>query len=204
MAKTLTKKEKTTIEYYDQHASEWSEKHSGGTMFDEDMQEFFKLVPSGKILEIGAGHGEDATKLIKHFGIKNYCGVEPAKGLVEIARKRNPQANFIQKTIYELDFPQDSFDAFWVCAMLIHIPKEKLNEALIKIRDCVKDKSFGFISVMEGNVNMEEDRPGRYYSLWSQEEFERELTSAGFSIHRKRRFIPGKGSPWLAYILEKV
>lgn len=201
MNKILTTEENKTIEYYDQNAVEWSEKHSGGTMFDQDMKELFNLVPSGRVLEIGVGGGEDAIKLIKYYGDKNYCGVEPAKGLIKRARERNPQASFIQKTIYDMDFPRNSFDVFWVCAMLIHIPKSRLNEALTKIGDCAVDKACGFISVMEGNFDMEESRPGRFYSLWSPEEFERELIKANFSIYSKRRIVPEKGSPWLAYIL---
>ena len=204
MAKNLTKKEKVTIEYYDKYALEWSEKHGGGTMFDEDMQELFRLVPSGKILEVGAGQGEDAAKLIAHYGNESYYGVEPAKGLIERAIKKNPKGNFLQKTIYDMDFPKDTFDAFWVCAMLIHVPKKRLNEALTKLCDYIKKKSFGFISVMEGNIDMEESRPGRFYSLWSQEEFEKELKKADLSIYRKRRIIPEKGSPWLAYISKKI
>lgn len=203
MTDNLTQEERNTINYYDQHAQEWSDKNSGGTRFDPDMEELFKLVPSGKLLEIGAGHGEDAQKLIRHFGVENYTGVEPAKGLLQIARERVPDGNFIQAGIYDIDFPTNSFDAFWVCAMLIHLHKDKLHDALVRIHNVVKDGAYGFVSVMEGDADMQESRPGRFYSLWGQEEFEKELKSAGFKIIRKRRIEQQNGNPWLAYILEK-
>ena len=89
MKNTLTSAEQKSISYYDTHAEEWVQKHGSGRHALNDLQDFFKLVPSGKVLEVGVGSGVDATKLIRHFGVNNYIGVEPAKGLLEITKKRN-------------------------------------------------------------------------------------------------------------------
>ena len=129
-------------------------------------------------------------------------GIERAKGLLKMPRKSGPGINILDEDIFGMNFPSNNFDAFWVCAMLIHIPKNNLLKALKKIKDCLKKGSHGFISVMEGNQDMVESRPGRYYSLWSQEEFEKELSKAGFDVFRKRRIVPENSSPWLAYILK--
>lgn len=198
----ITKEEQLTIDYYDKNAHTWVEKHHGGGMFDNDMDELFELVPRGKVLEVGVGSGGDAKRLLNYYGEDNYVGIEPARGLLKIAQHAIPLGKFFQKTIYDMDFPKGAFDAFWVCAMLIHVPKNKLSGALLKIRGVVKKGAYGFISVMEGDMDMEESRPGRYYSLWSKEEFDSELASAGFRIVKFKRIVPEKGSPWFAYILK--
>jgi len=198
----LTDEEKQTVEYYDKHSLEWVEKHGNNKAALPDMEKLFELVSGGKILEIGVGSGKDAKLLINHFGINNYIGIEPALGLLRIAKKKNPKAKFINLSIYDIDFPSGYFDSFWISAMIIHIPKNKLVIVLKKIRKYIKKGSYGYFSVMEGNSDMEENRNGRYYSLWSQEEFEKDLKRGGFEVFRLRRLVPDTGSPWLGYIVK--
>ncbi len=199
----LTPEEIKTINYYDQSAKEWSEKHWGGTMFDPEMQLLFKLLPKGRILEIGSGHGEDAAKLINHYGIENYIGCEPAKRLLKIAKKKNPKANFINISVYELADLNQKFDGFWISATIIHIPKDKLDKVFKNVHNVIRKGGIGFLSIMEGFADMEESRPGRHYSLWMADEFEKELIGANFNIIKKRR-IKTSASPWLTYLLKTV
>ena len=201
--KTLTTEEKSTINYYDQHAQEWSLRHSGGAMFNPEMKRIFELIPEGKIIEVGVGHGEDARKLIKHYGLENYFGCEPAEGLLERAKKNNPNAKLLRIPIYEIEDIGRRFDGFWISAMMIHIPKNKLKKALRVLHNVIKKGGIGFVSIMEGNADMEESRPGRHYSLWSKDKFDTELENAGFKIVESRK-IETKASPWLTYILKTM
>ena len=199
----LSKEELKTIDYYDQNAPEWSEKHSRGTMFDLDMELLFKLLPEGKMLEVATGSGEDATKLLAHYGIENYIGTDASTGLIRIAKKRNPKANLIHLSIYDLEKLSQKFDGFWISAMLIHVPKDKFQIALKSLKSALSGGAIGFISIMEGSADMEESRPGRHYSLWEASKFEKELKDAKFEIINSRR-TETNASPWLAYILKKV
>lgn len=199
----LTDEEAKTIDYYDKFAIEWSDKHSGGTMFSPEMQIMFKLYPQGNVLEIGAGHGEDAKKLIRHYGVENYIGCEPARGLIRIARKNNPKGKFENITVYELEKLNMQFDVFWISAMIIHIPKKRIKEVLSIIHRVIKKGGVGFISIMEGDIDMGESRHGRHYSLWSQKEFEQALTSTSFETLKKRKIVT-KASPWLTYLLKVI
>ena len=86
--KELSPDEEGTINYYDTHALEWSEKHGldGRNLhFLEDMKYFFEFLPEGRVLEIGSGHGGDAIRLLKHYGIENYIGADASRGLLRIA-----------------------------------------------------------------------------------------------------------------------
>lgn len=199
--KHLTKKEQITIGYYDKHASEWAERHKGGRKFNRERDILIKLFPSGKVLEIGTGPGRDAKVLIKHFGLENYTGVEPAEGLLKMALKRNPKAKILNEDVYSMKVPSNFFDAFWTSAVLIHIPKKKMQDVLLKIKKAMKKGAYGYVSMLEGNQDMVEGRSERFFSLWGQEEFEIELNEAGFEIFSKRIIRSKKSTPWLAYLV---
>lgn len=200
----ISDKEKITIAYYDQNANVWAVKHGLGQkreIFLHAMQQFFNYLPLGKIIEIGSGYGGDARELIKHYGVDNYIGVEPAKGLLTIAHKQNPNATFLQKSIYSLDFPANSFNGFWTSAVLIHLPKNRLAECLTMLKKITKDSGIGFISVLEGEGDMEESRPGRYYTLWKKEKFEEILKNNNFTILYFEK-IETDESPWFVYVIK--
>lgn len=203
----LTPKERQTIKYYSEHSEEWKVKHKQAGKFGRlatEFKLFFKLLPTGKIIEIGTGTGEDAVNLIKKYGIKNYIGIEPAKGLLKIALRNNPGANLVNKSTYDIDSPENTFDGFWMCQMLIHIPKGRMNEALQEVNNIVKPGGIGLISILEGlNADMEESRPGRFYTLWADTEFSQMLVKNGFEIVHKRKLETGS-SPWLIYIVRKL
>lgn len=206
MQDKLTQKEIQTIKYYDLHAEEWIVNHKQIGDYGKLAPEFkllFKLLPNGKVLEIGTGTGEDAKNLIHQYGIDNYIGVEPARGLRKIAQENNPDAHFVDTTIYDLNFPKNSFDGFWLCQMLIHIPKDRLTEAFNSLKKVVKKNGVGMISILEGNDDMQESRPGRYYSLWSFDEFSKILRDNNFEILHSRKLETG-ASPWLIFIIKKT
>ena len=206
MKTALTTKERETISYYDTHAEEWKVKHKQAGEYGRLEPEFlllFKLLPKGKMLEIGSGTGEDAINLIDQYGVENYIGIEPAEGLRKIALENNPDAKFLDSTIYNLDFPNNSFDGFWLCQMLIHIPRSRINEALQSLKGVVKHNGIGMISTLEGNEDMEESRPGRYYSLWKDEEFREIIIQNGFEIIHQRKLETG-ASPWLIYMVKNI
>lgn len=207
MSVELTKKEADTIGWYNVNALTWAEKHGLNDTtryFQPEMNEFFRHLPQGRVLEIGAGYGGDATKLIEHYCLDNYVGIEPAKGLLEIARSRNPGATFKQLNAYDLDLTNGTFDGFWANAVLIHFPKASLRGVLNKICQLIRASGIGFISVMEGNKDFVNSRTGRYYSLWQCDEFIDELTKAGLMVIYKQKVETENSlSPWLTFIVEK-
>jgi len=202
----LTPEELQTIDWYNQNASVWSDKHCFNNpnppMFAPEFTKFIQLVPSGKILEIGAGSGLEAKQFIKNYGAENYIGVDASSGLLKIAKKTNPDGNFKLMNLYSLAFPDSYFDGLWICATIIHVPYERLSLALNEAYRVLKAHGYGFISIMEGNENMVNSRPGRYYSLWPKKAFIKEVNKAGFKIHSERT-IHTNASPWLALIVKK-
>jgi SAM-dependent methyltransferase len=203
----LTPQERETIQYYDDSAQDWADKHGKGetiSTFAIQMKKLFELAPTGIILEIGGGHGKEAALLIDHYGVENYVGVDASEGLLRLAKERNPNAKFIHSTVYDLDGIEDAtVNAFWISAMLIHVPKDRLQEALDSLKGKLADSSYGFFSILDGDADMQNSRRGRYYSLWTKKDFTAELEKAGFSVEDFRRY-PGNGNDWLGFIVKFV
>ncbi|HET9721941.1 MAG TPA: methyltransferase domain-containing protein [Candidatus Saccharimonadales bacterium] len=177
----LTKEEKITKRSYDQNAHQWSENHSHRGYWRRQIVKFHELLPSGEIIEIGCGGGRDARELVE-LGYK-YTGTDISPELLKEARKNVPGQKFYEQSLYELSFPK-KFDGFWACAVLLHIPKSRISEALNSIKSVLKPQAIGFISIKNGQG---EDLYGnekikRFFSFWKKEDFEQVLKTNGFEI----------------------
>ncbi len=202
---TTTDREQKTVNYYDQQAPEWVAAHGGNeeeSYWKNEMDKFHQLLASGKVLEIGSGAGKDASALIK-IGF-DYTGTDASSGLIKVAQKRNPQAKFINVAVEELNLPEKSFDGFWAAAVLLHIPKEKIDSALQSIRKEIKDGGIGFISLKEGDGEKEDQKTGRWFAYYQEEEFKEILLRNDFKvIDFKKRIEEREGQPnWLAYFVK--
>ena len=89
----------------------------------------------------------------------DYTGTDVSKGLLDAAQENNPGAKFYQMGVYDMDFPDNGFDGFWACAVLLHLPKSKITKALQSIHDIVCPEGVGFISLKEGEGEEYVDEP---------------------------------------------
>lgn len=199
---SLQDKEKKTVDYYDQSAKEWNAAHGGedGSYWLSEMQKFHSLLPSGRVLEIGSGSGKDAKALIE-MGYE-YTGTDASQGLIEVAQERNPNATFQHKSVFDLDYPENSFDGFWTAATLLHIPKDRIDDALASIRKPVKVKGIGFISMKQGDGEKEDTNTGRWFSYYSQDEFAEVLLKNGFEI-KDKEVRQGEKDTWLVFYVAR-
>lgn len=192
-------REDQTTNYYDQHAGEWADKHDTGNFWVVPMEKLKELLPEGKIIEIGSGGGRDA-KFLVGTGY-DYTGTDISSGLLEIAKKHNPNEEFLQQSVYDLDF-EEPFDGFWASAVLLHIPKDRIHEALKSINSVLRVGAIGFISLKEGDGESV-DSDNRFFAYYNSEEFSKILAERGFEVlwTEKREF---KGTVWLQFIVRKV
>lgn len=205
MTRELSPEERTTMQTYDRQAGSWSSQHMTGGFWAEEMNDFAEALPGGRILEIGSGGGRDAQELIA-AGYE-YTGSDISQGLLEQARKNNPGVRFDDVSVYDLDY-EELFDGFWCSAVLLHIPRDQISEALNAINRNMKRGAIGFISVKEGDgERMETDDKStqgdeRYFIYWSDDEFTERLNGNGFKV-LKRGYKPmSEKTRWLTYIVE--
>jgi len=196
---TTTDKEKQTVGYYDKKADDWASAHHGleeASYWKSEMDKFHELLPSGKVLEIGSGAGKDAESLIK-MGYE-YTGTDASEGLLKVAQKRNPQATFKHIGVHDLDFPEHSFDGFWTAATLLHIPKDRVDKALQRIKTQVKPDGVGFITMKAGAGEREDPETGRWFAYYSKDEFQGVLERNGFKVVEEKS-RKGEKDWWLCF-----
>lgn len=138
------------------------------------------------MLEIGAGTGRDAKDLTD-LGY-DYVGTDNSEGLLNIARKRLPNHQFAVQSVYDLSFPE-KFDGFWASAVLLHIPKARINEAMQRTKSAIKPGAIGFISIKDGEGEKvtkhkfdSSSELERLFTYWSKEAFTKVLSDNGFEV----------------------
>lgn len=195
----LNPEEKITLETYNTTAKQWSENHAIVGFWKEEMEIFRTLLPNGKILEVGAGGGRDAKELIV-LGYE-YIGTDISTSLIEVAKKEIPNATFLAQSVYDLDFPEGTqFDGFWASAVLLHIPKTKIDGALQRITKFMRDGAVGFISLKQGGgERLEDDK--RFFVYYSEGEFRQILQRNSFEVVQITvRPVNGK-TTWLCFFV---
>ncbi len=182
----MTKKEKQTITFYDKQAEKFigsSGVDDTPSFWDTEIKGFQKLLTTGRILDIGVGKGREAKRFID--ANYKYVGIEPATGLRENLAKQFPNQTFIGDTIYDWDLSPNSFDGFWCSAMLLHVPRENIDQALQQIKKVMKPGAVGFISLAAGDGEYFDEDTGRYFYLYDQDKFARILERNGFIIEKR-------------------
>jgi SAM-dependent methyltransferase len=185
----LNPEELTTLDAYEQHGDVWAQTRGNAVYYPEQIDRMRELIPQGKILDIGSGTGRDA-ELLTQQGY-DCVGVDISDKLLAIARARLPQVPFVKQSLYELDFPY-KFDGFWAAAVLVHVPKHRMPEALDSISSVLKKEAAGFVTVkdvydgVEDEIEEYEVSPGhvmkRFYSYWRKNEFEQQLQTSNFKV----------------------
>lgn len=182
----LTLQEQVTLDAYEKNAASWSDSRNVKGYWRVELDKFYNYLPSGKLLEVGSGGGRDAQEFIEKG--YDYTGTDISKGLLAEARKNNPGVTFLELSLYELDFPVNTFDGFWACATLLHMPKERIDEALQSIRRVMKDGAIGAITLKkgEGERFVEGDHVGisykRFFSFYEEDEFKEILKRNDFTV----------------------
>lgn len=190
-------------DYYQDHKDDpWNSRFT--KLFSES------LFPGAKVLDLGCGPGIETEKLVgKGFKVH---GLDLSPGLLEIARKRIPDAVFTEANILEpLPYESDFFDGIFCKAALLHIPHKEIEPVLQEIRRILKDKGVLYISVKKGSGEkiIQENDYGyayeRFFSFWESKELEPIFEKFHFSVIEKSQdsHQTYNTHTWLKYLLKK-
>lgn len=202
-----------TIKTYDQVAEGYDEQNFSTEWYKKEFGMFRRLLPKGQILDIGCGAGRDTVLFLK-AGYK-YVGIDASKTMLKLARKRNKRAKFLLRNFYKLNFSKNSFDGFWAGASLPHVPGEKIGEVLGSIREILKDRGVGFVSVRRRNTSFKqgiilEVKYGRlikrHFTHYTQGGLKKVLEEAGFKVVKifQKGNTNGEKISWLHAFVEKA
>ncbi len=203
----LSAQEQSTIDSYNQNAATFAKSRDEEKVWQEEKQKLKAYQNKGKVLDIGSGSGRDAKDLMQ-LGYE-YIGVDYSDGLLKEARKNNPGVLFFKQSVYELDFPPNSFDLFWACAVLLHMPKDKIDIALRSIERVMKKGAIGCITLKkgEGEKFVEGDHTGigykRFFSFYQEEEFRKILTRNNFELLESYE-TDHSNKKWLVFFVKVI
>jgi len=106
------------------------------------------IIAGERILDLGCGNG----RLFELFQDKqvDYIGVDNSEKLIEIAKKKYPQAKFQVADALSLPFPNNYFDKVLSIAVLHHIPSEEFRlQFLREARRVLKPEGLLMLTVWD-------------------------------------------------------
>jgi len=86
--------------------------------------------PGDKVLDLGCGNGR-FFEVLKDKRV-DYIGVDFSEKLIEIAKKRFPEAKFLVADALNLPFPNNFFDKVYTISVFHHIPSEEFRLQFLK------------------------------------------------------------------------
>ena len=142
-----------------------------------------RLTPGARLLEIGAGTGQDSA----YFRDEGFAVVaaDLSPAMVEICRSKGIEAHVMD--FLHLDFPDGSFVAVFAMNCLLHVPNADLPTVLGAIRSVLRPGGLFFIGVYggtsrEGPIDNDEHVPPRFFSWRADDELLAFTTAARFEV----------------------
>jgi len=196
-------KSKITIESYNKTAEKYYKTVTNFDMLPE-LNEFLELIhPDSKILDLGCGPGHH-SKFFRERGF-DVTGIDLSTEMIKIAKREVKGVDFKVMDILNMTFNNETFDAVWASASLLHIAKQNIQSTLLSIRQILKKGGHFYLSLKEGQDEyiIKDDRYSslnKFYSFFTVDEIHLLLKNVGFddiniNVTAKRNFYDT--NPWL-------
>lgn len=172
-----------TIRTYDRSATQLAEYFAGIGARVDDIERALELAHAGgdaRVVEAGCGDGRDAAEIIPR--VAWYEGYDPSEGLLEIARKRLPDASFVKADAHTYAYPPN-LDVIYAFASFLHIRKEELPEAFMGAGVALRPGGILYLSFKERPSYTEEikrDEHGKRLFFYYTPDLVKELARDGF------------------------
>lgn len=205
---------KETIAWYENNAENYAKKIESSpetTLLDRFT---CRLKKDAIILDAGCAGGRDS----RIFKDKNFkpIGLDISKSLIKLAKKINPDIEFMQGNFLNLPFPTDTFDGIWAHASLIHFEKiTEVDKSLKEFHRVLKPEGVIHIFVKQqlGNEktkNISHDYSvefKRFFRFFTKQEIETLLKKTGFKIiNIQDNYVSPDGRKnikWIAVLAQK-
>lgn len=152
----------TTLATYNRSASEFAHYFAGIGPRVTDIERAFELAGNpehARVVELGCGDGRDAAEIVTRVAF--YCGFDPSSGLLDIARRRLPKAQFIEGEAGSFSYPPE-LDVVFAFASLLHVTRNQLPAALRRIKEALRPGGILYLTLKERPTYIEEDRRDRF------------------------------------------
>lgn len=196
-----------TVATYNQHAAELAEYFAGiGSRVDliEEGLELAGLPKAARAVEVGCGDGRDAEDITTRVGW--YEGFDPSAGLIRLARKRLPGAQFVIADALSYEYPNE-LDVVFGFASFLHLNKEDFSVACAKIAEALKPGGILLMTLKERDVYQEElveDEFGKRMFYYYNDKTVRDSIPQSLNVIKIRhQTLNRKTAKWLVVVLQK-
>ncbi|MFA5136197.1 MAG: class I SAM-dependent methyltransferase [Patescibacteria group bacterium] len=176
-----------TIQWYNSNAASYASSIQNIPSKDQ-IDDFISLLPQGAlILDAGCASGRDSK--IMHEKGKKVIGIDLSTELIKIAKKNNPEIQFVEGNFLHLPFEDDHFDGIWSHASLLHF--ESIDEVLKSLREFhrvlktegvihifVKEKKDKKFDVVTDSLSHHD----RFFQYFTEDEMSEYMKKTGFKI----------------------
>ena len=195
--------DETTLRFYSAEAPVYVASGPGGA--SRHLDSFLdRLEPGARILELGCGGGRDSEAMIARG-----FDVDPTDGVAEIARQAEQRLGRPVRVMRfdELE-SEESYDAVWAHASLLHVPRLHLRSVLSRIYRALKPRGLHFANYKGGGA---EGRDGfsRYFNYLSRDQLIDAYSAAAPWTFLDIDEYQGAGyqdrnlGPWIAVTVQK-
>ncbi len=175
-----------TRRYYELHGRELGESYAA---IESPLRPYFAMTfrPGARVLDIGAGMGRDVAKLVSE-GYEAW-GIEPSDTFRELAVVRFPhigdrmRAGSLPDEMPPLADLGGPFDGVVCSAVLQHLPRSKLFDAVFSLKGILKERGRILVSIpveRPGLIDSRDDR-GRLFNGVTADEIELIFERVGFA-----------------------
>jgi len=197
-------KEKT-IETYDRYPDRFDQKF--GEYFELYVREgadlFINQLSGKLVLDLGCGPGNHTAYFVSR-GL-NVLGIDLSRKMVEKTQMKGVFAEV--HDIETLDLAGRRFDGVWMYASLLHIPKEKAPDVLLRVHHHLNEGGIFSLAVKEGEgermeTNKNYPNTERLFTYYSNEEIQK-LTEPYFTLIHYEKSNVKNTYTFLRYLLKK-
>lgn len=120
--------------------------------------------------------------------------------MIESAKARVKSAEFKIMNVKDLKFANETFDAVWANAILLHIFKKDISLVLSEMFRVLKNGGILYVSVKQGEGEILKpdaryNNVEKFWSFFQKKEIEDELKKANFNILES--YIEKKRNPYI-------
>jgi len=165
-----------------------------------------RLTPEARLLEVGAGTGQDSAFFQQEGFAVVAADLSPA--MVEHCRAKGIEAHVMD--FLHLDFPAGSFDAVFAMNCLLHVPNHDLPTVLAAIRALLRTGGLYFVGVYgggsestEGPIDDDQHVPPRFFSWRTDEQLLGFAGAARFDVVDFHPVDTGRGHRFQSLTLRR-
>lgn len=151
--------------------------------------------PGGHMLEIGSGPGRDAD-FLETLGV-TIRRTDATQRFLDLQAARGKKGDLLNVITDDLGGP---YDAVVALCVLIHVPRDQINQVLAKTTRSLRPGGAFLVSMRDGHG----ETNGNYHTIyWPKDEFAARIESAGMNIVWDKFNIGGDGDGWNTFLAVK-